>query len=98
MPEEQPPVDPEHTGSRCSCSRPDGAQDLEPKAAASTDDPPHTARRALPRGEDFRRTVGFTVLGTVVPGVGLIAAGRKVLGSVVLGVFVLVLAALGIAA
>jgi hypothetical protein len=56
------------------------------------------ARRGRPLGEDFRRTVGFTVLGTIIPGVGLIAAGRKVVGSVVLAVFVLVLAAIGIAA
>jgi LCP family protein required for cell wall assembly len=99
MPEEQPPVDPDHHGSGWFWSRPDGAQDDPgPEAAASNDDTPHTARRALPRGEDFRRTVGFTVLGTVVPGVGLIAAGRRVLGSVVLGVFVLVLGALGVAA
>ena len=42
--------------------------------------------------------MGFTVLGTIVPGVGLIAAGRKVVGSVVLAVFVLTLAAIGVAA
>ena len=82
MPEEQPPVDPGTKGSDWSWSRPQ-----DPRA-----------RHALPPNEDFRRTVGFTVLGTVVPGVGLLAAGRRVLGSVVLAVFVLVLVALGLAA
>ncbi len=86
MPEDQPPADPRESSSSWSWSRPDdGGQ-------------PSDARRALPRNEDFRRTVGFTVLGTVVPGVGLIAAGRKVLGGVVLAVFVLALVAIGVAA
>ena len=85
MPEDQPPADPRGSSSSWSWSRPDGGDDSG-------------ARRALPRNEDFRRTVGFTVLGTIVPGVGLLAAGRKVLGGVVLGVFVLTLAAIGVAA
>ncbi|MGI3782445.1 MAG: LCP family protein [Janthinobacterium lividum] len=82
MPEEQPPVDPATTqGPDWSWSRPEDAG----------------ARHALPRNEDFRRTVGFTVLGTVVPGVGLLAAGRRVVGSIVLGLFVLTLVAIGLA-
>jgi len=85
MPEDQPPADPRGSSSSWSWSRPGGGDDSG-------------ARRALPRNEDFRRTVGFTVLGTVVPGVGLLAAGRKVVGSVVLGVFVLTLAVIGVAA
>ena len=84
----------------------DGAADdtpLRPQApvqdaSAAAAETPVTARRALPQGEDFRRTVGFTVLGTVVPGLGLIAAGRRAVGWVVLAVFVLTVAALGIAA
>ncbi len=88
MPEDQPPAEPGGPGSHWSWSRPgQGGADPAPRA-----------RRALPRSEDFRRTVGFTVLGTVVPGVGLIAAGRRVVGSVVLALFVLTLATLGVAA
>ncbi len=55
-----------------------------------------TARRALPRQEDFRRTVLFTVAGTVLPGLGLIAARRRVVGAVVLGLFVAIAAAIGV--
>ncbi|HLT62267.1 MAG TPA: LCP family protein [Microlunatus sp.] len=44
----------------------------------------------------FRRTVLFTILGTLIPGTGLIAAGRKAAGFAVLAVFVLGLATLGI--
>ncbi|MDN5763154.1 MAG: LCP family protein [Microlunatus sp.] len=44
--------------------------------------------------EHFRRTVAFTVAGTVVPGLGLIAARRRVAGLVVLGIFVTMLLAL----
>ena len=75
MPEEQPPVDPDHPRSGWSWSRPEAPG---PAESAAPDAPPHGP--SLPRNEDFRRTVGFTVLGTVVPGVGLIAAGRKVVG------------------
>jgi len=101
MPEEQPPADP-GAGSDWNWSRPEGgAQDpaADPgsrEAAAHAG--PVRARHALPRDEDFRRTVGFTVLGTVVPGVGLLAAGRRVAGSIVLALFVLVLLTIGLAA
>ncbi|GAA3568060.1 hypothetical protein GCM10022197_25320 [Microlunatus spumicola] len=98
MPEDHPPADP-GSGSPWSWSRPEDAP--EPATRTSPTPPasgPPTARHALPRDEDFRRTVGFTVLGTVVPGVGLIAAGRRVVGSVVLALFVLVLATIGVAA
>src|SRR5690606_16139127 len=44
----------------------------------------------------FRRTVLFTILGTLIPGTGLIAAGRQAAGFAVLAVFVLGLATLGI--
>lgn len=33
------------------------------------------------------RTVGYTVLGTVLPGAGLIAARRRLVGGIVLGIF-----------
>ena len=101
MPEERPPADPD-PGSSWSWSRPEDAHqgpaaDAPPPRARAHAAPP-VARHALPRNEDFRRTVGFTVLGTVLPGAGLIAAGRRVVGSVVLAVFVLTLVALGLAA
>lgn len=35
----------------------------------------------------FPRTVGFTVAGTIVPGLGLIAARRRVAGGIVLAIF-----------
>ncbi|WP_152360963.1 LCP family protein [Microlunatus speluncae] len=44
----------------------------------------------------FRRTVLFTILGAVVPGAGLLAAGRKKAGAIVLTVFVLGLVTLGL--
>jgi LCP family protein required for cell wall assembly len=99
MPEEQPPANPD-PGSDWAWSRPEeGAQapagDASPASAHAAR---AQARHALPRNEDFRRTVGFTVLGTIFPGAGLIAAGRRVLGSVVLGLFVLTLVAIGVAA
>jgi LCP family protein required for cell wall assembly len=36
----------------------------------------------------FRRTLAFTVAGTLIPGLGLIAAKRRVAGGIVLAVFV----------
>ncbi len=42
------------------------------------------------------RTVGFTVLGTILPGIGLIAARRRLLGGIVLGVFAVLVLGLAI--
>jgi polyisoprenyl-teichoic acid--peptidoglycan teichoic acid transferase len=58
---------------------------------------PTTSQRPPTAGadRDFRRTVLFTIAGTVLPGVGLIAAKRKLIGGIILGVFGAVL--LGIA-
>ncbi|HEY0237246.1 MAG TPA: hypothetical protein VGC37_01250, partial [Friedmanniella sp.] len=70
MPEEQPPADSDRPGSDWSWTHAEDAQKpvteptQAPSAAPATT---ATARHALPRNEDFRRTVGFTVLGTVVP-------------------------------
>ena len=41
-------------------------------------------RHATTHGQNFPRVVGWTLLGSVVPGVGLIAAGRRTLGGAVL--------------
>ncbi|TFV46277.1 LCP family protein [Blastococcus sp. TF02A_35] len=49
----------------------------------------HGTRRA-PRG--FGAALGWTALGTLVPGVGYLAAGRRRLGGIVLGVFLLLVA------
>lgn len=63
-------------------------------AAASTARRPAGVHRD--RENDFGRTVIFTILGAIVPGVGLLAAKRRVAGFVMLGVFVLGLAALAV--
>ena len=48
------------------------------------------------RADDFRRTVIFTIAGTAIPGLGLIAAKRRIVGSVILGMFAAAVLALGI--
>ena len=47
-------------------------------------------------GRHFRRTVVLTILGTILPGVGLIAARRHVAGLTIFGLFLSALLALGI--
>lgn len=44
----------------------------------------------------FRRAVVFTVAGTAIPGLGLIAGRRRIVGSVILGLFAAALLALGV--
>ncbi len=56
---------------------------------------PAGRRRLQPR-DDFRRTVIYTVLGTLLPGLGLIAARRRLIGGVVLGIFVTTLVTVGV--
>jgi LCP family protein required for cell wall assembly len=51
---------------------------------------------ALNPAHDFRRTVWLTIAGTAAPGLGLIAARRRVVGGVVLGLFVTVFLTLGL--
>jgi LCP family protein required for cell wall assembly len=53
-------------------------------------------KRALNPRDDFRRTVVYTALGTVLPGLGLIAARRRVIGGVVLGIFAAMVITLGL--
>lgn len=57
---------------------------------------PDTAREPVPPSDDgdseparagFGRFLGFAVLGSLIPGVGLIAAGRRVAGWLVFGVW-----------
>ncbi|CCG05645.1 LCP family protein [Blastococcus saxobsidens] len=54
-------------------------------AGASGTGGPRSAR-------SFRAALGWTVLGALVPGTGLLAAGRRWLGAVVLAVFLLLVA------
>ncbi len=54
---------------------------------------PMTARTP-PR--TFRRAVALTVAGTAIPGLGLIAGRRRIIGSVILGLFAAGLLALGV--
>ncbi|GHE09357.1 LCP family protein [Klenkia taihuensis] len=61
-----------------------------------TSDDDETARVRVPAEQDrsvrsFGRAVGLTVLGAVVPGTGLLAAGWRRTGAAVLAVFVLLL-------
>ena len=64
-------------------------------------DQPSAATRA-PSGKptsppgSFRRAVVFTVAGTAIPGLGLIAGRRRIAGSVILGLFAAALLALGV--
>ena len=58
--------------------------------------PPGRGRRALEPADDFRRTVIFTIAGTAAPGLGLIAARRRLVGSVILGIFAATVLSLGI--
>ena len=62
-------------------------------------DPPPPPRDTKPSAgseNEFRRTVLLTIAGTVIPGLGLIAARRQIIGSVILGLFATSLLALGI--
>ena len=52
------------------------------------------ARTPPPR--TFRRAVALTVAGTAIPGLGLIAGRRRIIGSIILGLFAAGLLALGV--
>jgi LCP family protein required for cell wall assembly len=59
-------------------------------------EPPRPAARAVSSPRTFRRAVLFTIAGTALPGLGLIAARRRVVGGVVLAAFALTLLSLGV--
>ena len=65
-----------------------------PGRPAST--PSGRVRLTPPPAGDFRRTVVYTIAGTALPGLGLIAAKRRVAGWIVLGLFLAVLATLAV--
>ncbi len=87
----------------------DGSHDSSPgdspDAAGGPERPEQTAswtaedqqqpRRAR-SDNDFGRTVAFTIAGTAVPGLGLIAAKRRLVGGIILGVFVTMLLIVGL--
>ncbi len=62
--------------------------------------PPAPERRAhedaTPPAPSFRRAVAFTIAGTAIPGLGLIAGRRRIIGSIILGLFAAAVLALGI--
>jgi polyisoprenyl-teichoic acid--peptidoglycan teichoic acid transferase len=66
--------------------------------------PDHVAPPARAQHDDdgdrtepsFRRAVVYTILGTAIPGLGLIAGRRRIIGSVILGLFAAGVLALGI--
>jgi len=58
--------------------------------------PDRSGARAAERPPNFRRTVWFTVLGTILPGSGLIAARRRVTGAIILTLFVTAVLVVGI--
>jgi LCP family protein required for cell wall assembly len=63
----------------------------EPRSASANNDP--SVRQP---DRSFRETVLLTIAGTLVPGAGLIAARRQLLGVVVLGLFLSMIVAIGI--
>jgi polyisoprenyl-teichoic acid--peptidoglycan teichoic acid transferase len=62
--------------------------------AAPPGAPTHTAARTPPR--TFRRAVALTVAGTAIPGLGLIAGRRRIIGSIIVGLFAACLLALAV--
>src|SRR6187401_673053 len=51
---------------------------------------------AEPPSTGFRRAVAYTIAGTAIPGLGLIAGRRRIIGSIILGIFVAAVIALAI--
>lgn len=54
---------------------------------------PARGRHATSYGQNYPRVIGWTLLGTVLPGAGLIAAGRRVSGTIAIAVASLVFSA-----
>jgi len=77
----------------------DGASNPGQDAPAPPADTTGTGKRFAPQepaatGRPFGSTVGWTIFGAIIPGVGLLRAKHKVAGGIVLGVFVLLICAL----
>jgi LCP family protein required for cell wall assembly len=56
---------------------------------------PARGRHATEWGEGFERVIGWTLLGSLIPGAGLIAAGRRVLGWGIAGSCLLMIVGAG---
>jgi LCP family protein required for cell wall assembly len=84
----QPPAGPAPSGDVRSI-------DMNPRQPTSGG--PMRGRHATQWNQGFGRVVGWTLLGSLIPGTGLIAAGRRVIGWAVFGLCVLaVLAGMGV--
>lgn len=69
-------------------SAPDGAN-ARRAADPEPGDPAGPARRAASTSNSsFSGALGWTVLGTIIPGLGLWRAGRRVAGGIVMGLFI----------
>lgn len=66
------------------------------RAPYSPENGPCRGRHATPVGQGFGYLVGWTILGALVPGAGLFAAGRRAAGAMVMGGTVLALAGVGL--
>jgi LCP family protein required for cell wall assembly len=55
-----------------------------------------TATQTTPAPRTFRKAVGLTIAGTAIPGLGLIAGRRRIIGSIILGLFAAGLLALAV--
>jgi polyisoprenyl-teichoic acid--peptidoglycan teichoic acid transferase len=87
------PADSATIGTGDGQTSPEGPERLD---SAPADEQPTLPPRRAASDNDFGRTVGFTVAGTIVPGLGLIAARRRVIGGIVLGIFVTALLIVGL--
>ncbi len=65
------------------------ASDSHGEASGATVPRAHRAVPGRPSASDFRRFLGRTFIGTVIPGTGLIAAGRRRSGVTIFTVFLL---------
>ncbi|MGZ4625416.1 MAG: LCP family protein [Kineosporiaceae bacterium] len=76
-----------------------GLGESSPGGSPFPTEPPASGRRLRGRhatsyGQGFSRVVGWTILGSVVPGLGLIAAGRRTVGRILLTLTILLVGAL----
>ena len=67
-------------------SAPDGANAR--RAAASEPGEPAGPARRVAHSNSFSGSLGWTVLGAVIPGLGLWRAGRRVAGGIIMGLFI----------
>lgn len=83
------PRDPQDPYGRDPYGRGPDGYGRHPDGPREPTDAPRGRRRIAGRGRSLAATLGLTVLGTLLPGSGLLAAGRRLAGGLVLGVFLL---------